>query len=420
MSRFQVYVGVDWGSRTSHAFATGCAGEKLSEGAFESHSELLAFLSKLSTVPGEVAVAFERRDLALVDAVLDAGYAAFSINPKRVDRFRDRFSCAGAKDDRRDAMVLSSSLRTDSHAFEQVAALEENQSRLRSLHRLRGRITKDARAAANQLLYELYRVFPTVVGLCPGADAVWFLDLVEAIFDAQSPADVPRSSIEDIIKKRRLRKLSVDDVAAVLQQPRPNVPRHLVADAGFAARVHLKQLRLLVEQQQLIEREIDMQLKAMRAPEGHDPTDVDLLFSMPGFGPIVVATLVAELGRQLSERDRQRLRILTGVAPVTKRSGKSHVVQRRLACNERARQAMFYAARVAIRDPRFREVYNAMRARGLNHARALRGVGDCMLRVLVGVLRTGKPYEQNHSESASKALADDPRAETRSNDRLAP
>jgi hypothetical protein len=32
---------------------------------------------------------------------------------KQLDRFRDRYSVAGAKDDKRDAMVLADSLRTD-------------------------------------------------------------------------------------------------------------------------------------------------------------------------------------------------------------------------------------------------------------------------------------------------------------------
>ena len=44
----------------------------------------------------------------------------FSINPKQLDRFRDRYSPAGAKDDRRDAFVLADSLRTDPHCFHAV------------------------------------------------------------------------------------------------------------------------------------------------------------------------------------------------------------------------------------------------------------------------------------------------------------
>ena len=38
---------------------------------------------------------------------MDRGFAVYSINPKQLDRFRDRFSPAGAKDDSRDARVLA-------------------------------------------------------------------------------------------------------------------------------------------------------------------------------------------------------------------------------------------------------------------------------------------------------------------------
>jgi len=41
----------------------------------------------------------------------------YSINPKQLDRFRDRFCVSGAKDDRKDALVLASALRTDSRHF---------------------------------------------------------------------------------------------------------------------------------------------------------------------------------------------------------------------------------------------------------------------------------------------------------------
>jgi hypothetical protein len=39
---------------------------------------------------------------------------------KQLDRFRDRFTVAGAKDDRRDAHVMADSLRTDRHAFRRL------------------------------------------------------------------------------------------------------------------------------------------------------------------------------------------------------------------------------------------------------------------------------------------------------------
>ena len=80
--------------------------------------------------------------------------------------------------------------------------------------------------------------------------------------------------------------------------------------------------------------------------------DVSILRSLPGVGPIVLSTLLAEAPQALAERDYATLRTLTGVAPVTRRSGKSCVVILRRACNRRLREAMYHWARVAIQhDP---------------------------------------------------------------------
>ena len=66
---------------------------------------------------GDVGVAIETPRGPVVESLMERGIAVHSINPKQLDRFRDRLSPAGAKDDRRDARVLASALRTDPHCF---------------------------------------------------------------------------------------------------------------------------------------------------------------------------------------------------------------------------------------------------------------------------------------------------------------
>jgi hypothetical protein len=74
------------------------------------------------------------------------------------------------------------------------------------------------------------------------------------------------------------------------------------------------------------------------------------------------------------------LRALCGAAPVTKRSGKTRLVLRRLACNKRLANALYHWARTAsLHDPRSRARYSELRRRGHTHGRALRTVGDRLL-----------------------------------------
>jgi Transposase IS116/IS110/IS902 family len=76
--------------------------------------------------------------------------------------------------------------------------------------------------------------------------------------------------------------------------------------------------------------------------------DAAILASLPGNGRIVLATLLAEGWEALRRRDYHALRTLCGTAPVTKRSGKSCIVTRRLACNPRLQNALYHWARVAV------------------------------------------------------------------------
>src|SRR5438034_10209105 len=85
--------------------------------------------------PARIAVAIEVPRRRVVGTLLERGFHVFAINPKQLDRFRDRHSPAGAKDDRRDGFVLADSLRTDRPAFRQVHVDDPLLIQLRELSR---------------------------------------------------------------------------------------------------------------------------------------------------------------------------------------------------------------------------------------------------------------------------------------------
>jgi Transposase IS116/IS110/IS902 family len=59
----------------------------------------------------------------------------------------------------------------------------------------------------------------------------------------------------------------------------------------------------------------------------------------------ILAILLTEAGDPLARRDYAALQTLSGVAPVTKRSGKTHIAVMRYAAQVRLRQAVFHWAR---------------------------------------------------------------------------
>ena len=112
------FVGVDWASQTHYVLVIDARGRKLGERGFthggEGLAEMAAWIVKQTgTAPDAVSVAIEVPHGPVVESLMERGFRVHSINPKQLDRFPDRFSPAGAKDDSRDAHVLADALRTD-------------------------------------------------------------------------------------------------------------------------------------------------------------------------------------------------------------------------------------------------------------------------------------------------------------------
>src|SRR2546422_943665 len=131
-----------------------------------------------------------------------------------------------------------------------------------------------------------------------------------------------------------------------------------------------------------------------RLGESQEHRDVPILRSVVGVGRVVAATMLAEASRLLAARDYHGLRAQTGVAPITRQSGRRTLVCMRYACNPRLRQAAYHWGQSAARhDPVSRAHYERLRARGHSHARAVRGVVDRLLHVLIAMLTAGTLYD---------------------------
>ena len=355
--------------------------------------------------PALVAIGIEVAWGALVETLVESGFSVFSINPKQVDRFRDRFTVAGAKDDARDALVLASSLLTDRQSYKRVDIDCPELIRLRELSRFEDELKVELRRATNRLWQQLHRYYPQMLAISPGADDRLMWDLLAA---APMPAEGARMNslcVQRILKANRIRKLAVDEVLSSLK----TAPLVLAPGAAEAACEHvqflLPQLKLLDEQLREVGTRIKRLLSTMtEATTGTDqpPCDAGLVLSIPGIGPAVAAALLTEASRPIRERDYEALRCYAGTAPVTRQSGKRKTVGMRQACSPRLRNAVYYWATSSLCcDSRSRRQYDALRAAGHHHPRALRGLADRLLGVLIALLKTQKTFDRARRNGAS-------------------
>lgn len=401
----QWYAGVDWASQSHHVFLTDDDGRKIGERMFKHSGEGLAELAAwLMATSGALAarqiqVAIEVPHGPVVETLIERGFTVHALNPKQMDRFRDRFTLSGAKDDSRDAEVMASALRTDQRCFRLLAAADPVVVELREWSRIAEDLGTERNRLTNRMREQLWRYFPALLELDNDLAAEWMLDLYEAVPTPDKAARIRETTIAKLLKRHRIRRFEVAHVLAVLRKPPVNVAAGTTQAASahiatLVARIRLVNRQLKQAHQRLdalTARLIPTQEPGPGQPKQHD---VEILASLPGVGRIVLATLLAEGFDALQRRDYAALRSLTGVAPVTKQSGKSRIVVRRHACHYRLANAVYHWARVAIQhDPTSRSKYAALRSRGHSHGRALRSVADRLLNVACAMLKTGTTFK---------------------------
>ena len=398
------FAGEDWASEAHHVCVVGGDGSRRVERVFRHGgaglAEMVEWIAARSggSAP-DIPVAIEVPHGPVVESLMDRGFAVYAINPKQLDRFRDRFSPAGAKDDSLDARVLADALRTDLH--HSGGSTRSTRPSSNSGHGRGSPRSSPGTAFACRTACESSCGATTRRSSKRSGSVVepWFLDLWAK---APTPAKARRvqlRTLESLLKRHRIRRITADQLVEILRAPAIAVAPGTTEAAVAHIRSASERLRLVQRQLADAKREIARLIDVLAGSEDSGSgqpggqRDVTVLSSMPGVGQAVLATLLAEAPQALARRDYKALRCLTGVAPVTRRSGKYKLVVRRMAAHARLRDAVYHWARVAVqRDAVSKAKYAALRGRGHGHARALRSVADRLLAVACAMLRTQTCY----------------------------
>jgi len=119
----------------------------------------------------------------------------------------------------------------------------------------------------------------------------------------------------------------------------------------------------------------------------------DLLTSVPGVGPVIARTLIAELP-ELGTLDRRKMASLVGLAPYTRQSGRWKGHSRIGAGRRAVRAAMFMGAMVAKRfNPILKAFYERLLAAGKPKMLATIAVARKLLTILNAMMRDRHPWQ---------------------------
>ena len=346
----------------------------------------------------DIAVAIEVNHGPVVESLLEQGFGVYSVNPKQLDRFRDRFCVSGAKDDRRDALVLASALRTDRPRFRRIEPQRSDTIILRELNRTREELTGERTRCVNRFRGLLWRYYPQFGELLGKKVRPWHLELWEFMPSPDSTGTIRVSTVRKLLRRNRVRRIDAEEALGTLRAEAMNVSKATAECCVWHIKTIIERMKVIDRQLKETEDSIGKVIETMNSKlktEGEGPTDIEILRSVPGVGPVVLATLIAEAWDLIRRRDLNALRCLGGVAPVTRQSGKSKlVIKRRAVCRSLSNAFHVLGGIVAIHDPVSRARYQELRARGLGYCRSVRTVCDRLLSVICAILEKRELFDK--------------------------
>ncbi len=197
---------------------------------------------------------------------------------------------------------------------------------------------------------------------------------------ADQPRDVNRKALSRLL----LRRGQLQDL---ISMERGHMEH---ADGAIAVGIkeHLTLMACLLKD---VDKEIQEVKKSVPEFAAHD----EIVQSIPGVGPVVSATLYAEMP-ELPELNRKELAALVGVAPFNKDSGKYRGPRHIWSGRSKVRTTMYCAMRAGIIwNPVIRSWFERFRAAGKAYKVAVIACVRKLLVVIRAMLKNGTKWDQN-------------------------
>ena len=350
-------------------------------------SELRA---KLAAYP-RLGVAIETSCGPAVERLLELGVTVYPINPKAAERFRDRKSPSGSKNDPLDAWCFADALRTDGHGWRELRPLDPLTAELRILCRDEIALIEQRTAMILQLRQALHEYYPTALSAFDDWTRSGTWDFVLAFPTPDALVKAGKRKWEKFLHTHKLYRPETAQKRLDLFAKATGFasPSQAVTNAkSLLATTLAKQLRTL--QAQLDEYRVRITELFNIHP------DRDCFGSLPGAGPKIAPRLLSELGNDRARFDsHEALQAYAGTAPVTQQSGKRSIARMRRACNKTLRATVHHWADLSRPLCAWAQAYyQQKRDQGMGHAAALRCLGQRWLKILWKMWQTRTAYNE--------------------------
>ena len=391
-----IFVGDDWAEdhhdiHLMDADGAKLASRRLPEGlaGIRGFHELVAPHAEEA---GQVVIGIETDRGLWVEALSAAGYQVYAVNPLAVARYRDRHQVSGAKSDAGDAKLLADLVRTDRHNHRLLAGDSLAVEAIKVLARAHQNLIWARTRHTNALRSALREYYP---GALEAFDDLADRDALAILGRAPTPVQAAHLSLSKIRSalKTAGRQRNLDTRALQIQEVlrREQLAAPAAVTAAFAATTRAA-VGIIAE----LNRQIS-DLEAELAAHFETHPDADIYLSLPGLGVVLGARVLGEFGddpnRYTSAKSRKNY---AGTSPLTIASGKKRAVLARHVRNRRLYDAIDHWALCALNNsPGARAFYDQHRTAGDVHHQALRALGNRLVGILHGCLKTRTMYDED-------------------------
>lgn len=391
-----IFAGDDWAEDHHDVYVCAEDGERLAKRRLPEGLEGIAVFHELVAGhvddPAEVVIGIETDRGLWVQALIDAGYTVYAINPKSASRYRDRHTVSGAKSDAGDAKMLAELVRTDRHNHRPVAGDSDRAESVKVMARAHQTLIWDRTRATNRLRHGLREYYSAAVATF---DELADRDCLAVLAKAPSPQEGRSLSLRQIraALKAGGRSRNIDRRAA-------EIAEGLRADALTAPRPVVAAFRATTLATVAIITELNTQiagLEAGLADHFEQHPDADVYLSLPGIGGILGARVLGEFGDEPNRyADAKSRKNYAGTSPITRASGNRSIALARFIRNRRLADALDQWAFCSLSSsPGARAFYDQRREAGDSHHKALRALANRWVGILHGCLRHNRAYDEH-------------------------
>jgi transposase len=386
---FAAFVGIDWADE-EHAVCV-LDGERLRREVLPHKPEAIAAWAAglARDFDGQpVAAMVEQSRGALMHALMQyPQLVLFPINPKQAARYREALVHSGKKDDPTDAECLARFVREHHRELRAWQPADAATRQLAQLVELRRKAVESRKQTAQQFEARLKQYFPLALDL---GDAALALAVVERWPTHHALARANPATLRKFFAQHGRRNADqVNELVARIRAAAPlTTDRAIIDPNALAVKFLVKELRVL----EAAVAEFDATIAQCFATH----PDAELFRSPPGAGAALAPRLLVAFG---ADRGRfataDEVQAYSGIAPVTKRSGKSCQVSKRHFCNKFLRQTFHEFADHARKWSAWSKAfYDHLRARGHRHHAAVRSLAFKWIRILFRCWKNRQPYDE--------------------------